>query len=182
MGIPRKEASVSRSRSPVTMRSAWPATAHSRTRSSSLSRQIEIISSGMTRTDCNRAASVCDSMIVLPMSRGWAEFEDVFGFEVAGLEEVVDEGADGSVASGVGGEEAVRVGGDVGEDVWVGVGGAGGEAGKFHGPEVVDIVSEEAGLLEGDSGLLGPFAKGCCFVAAAFDDVGNDELGGEAVN
>ena len=106
----------------------------------------------------------------------------MFGFEVAGFEEEVDERADGSVAAGVGGEEAVGVGGHEGEDVWVGVGGAGGEAGEFHGPQVVDVVAEEAGLGEGDAGEGRPFAEGGGFVAAAFDDVGDDQLGGEAVD
>ena len=79
---------------------------------------------------------------------GWADLEDIAAAEIAGGEDGVGEAADGAVAAGSWGDEAVF--GDVGDDFGGGVSGAGAEAGDLHGEEVVDVVAEEAGVVERD--------------------------------
>jgi hypothetical protein len=84
------------------------------------------------------------------------------------------------VAAGLWRDEAV--GGDVGEDFGGGVGGTGAQAGDLHGEEVVDVVAEEAGVVEGDVEFCGEVAECGGLVAGAFDDEGDVHLFGVVVD
>jgi len=99
---------------------------------------------------------------------GWAKLEDVASSEFALGEDGVGESADCPLTTWEWGDEAVF--GNMGEDLGGSVRGAGAEACNIHRGEVIDVVSEKAGVFEGDAELGGVVADRCGFVARALGD------------
>jgi len=95
--------------------------------------------------------------------------EDVAGYKSARIEDGVDELPDGAMAAVLGGHEAA--GGDVGQDITRGIFWAGAEAGDLHGEEVIDVIAEEADVLQRDGDCGGELAECGGLVAAALGDV-----------
>src|SRR6185437_8422142 len=117
-------------------------------------------------------------MVIVWAIIAWSgEGKDFFGVEVLGIEERVDEVADGAVACSDGRNEGCE-----GEGGGVGGGGCGGQAGDAQGGDVIYVVAHVADGGQRQAGGKGELAEGGGLVAARLEDVDYGHFLGVAVD